>query len=68
MNLHGIFLIKKFKNGVLGEWIFNFETLVKKENKNSASRRVVEVDSKYQMKLFGFWDSYVMKQTEILVC
>ena len=41
------------------EWIFNFETLVKKENKKyCASRRVIEVDSKYQTEIVWIlWDS-----------
>ena len=41
------------------EWIFNFETLVKKENKKyCASRRVIEVESKHQTEIVWIlWDS-----------
>jgi hypothetical protein len=40
------------------EWIFNFESLVKKENKKyCASRRVVEVESKFQTDIVWIlWD------------
>lgn len=40
------------------EWIFNFESLVKKENKKyCAARRVIEVESKYQADIVWIlWD------------
>ena len=46
------------------EWILNFETLIKKENKKySGSRRTVPVENKYQTDIIWIlWDCLYMKQ------